>query len=170
MTRARLWLARNWRRLTVELLVIALIILGVRAYTTRGTVSGPAPAIEARAVDGMPVSLARLRGEPVMVHFWATWCPICRAEQGSVEAIARRHRVVTIAMQSGGAADVRRYLREQDWQVQAIADEDGALARAFGVRAVPATFFIDAAGQVRFVEVGYTTGIGMRLRLWLAGR
>ena len=73
-------------------------------------------------------------------------------------------------MQSGGGADVQRYLREQDWRVPAIADEDGALSRAFGVRAVPATFFIDAQGQVRYVEVGYTTGIGMRLRLWLAGR
>ncbi len=170
LTRTRLWLARNWGRLTIELLVIALVIVGVRAYTTRGTLSGPVPAIEARAVDGTPVSLARLRGQPVMVHFWATWCPICRAEQGSVEAIARKHRVVTIAMQSGSAADVQRYLREQGWQVQAIADEDGALSRAFGVRAVPATFFVDENGQVRFVEVGYTTSIGMRLRLWLAGR
>jgi peroxiredoxin len=170
LTRTRLWLHRNWRRLAVELLVITLVIVGVRAYTTRGTASGPAPPIEAQAVDGTPVSLAALRGQPVMVHFWATWCPICRTEQGSVEAIARGHRVVTVAMQSGDAAAVRRYLREQDWQVSAVADEDGALSRAFGVRAVPATFFVDARGQVRFVEAGYTTGIGMRLRLWLAGR
>jgi peroxiredoxin len=170
LTRTRQWLRRNWRRLTIELLVIALVIVGVRAYTTRGTVSGPAPSIEAQAVDGAPVSLAALRGEPVMVHFWATWCPICRAEQGSVAAIARDHRVVTVAMQSGDATTVRRYLREQDWQVPAVADEDGALSRAFGVRAVPATFFVDRQGQVRYVEVGYTTAIGMRLRLWLAGR
>ncbi len=169
LTRTHEWLRRNWRRLAVELLVIALIIVGVRAYTTRGTVSGPAPPIEAQTVDGGRVSLAALRGQPVMVHFWATWCPICRTEQGSVEAIARGHRVVTVAMQSGNAAAVRRYLREQDWKVPAVADEDGALSQAFGVRAVPATFFIDRQGQVRYVEVGYTTGVGMRLRLWLAG-
>lgn len=170
LTRSRQWLRRHWRRLTVELVVIVLIVVGVRTYTTRGTVSGPAPAIEAQAVDGVSVSLAALHGEPVMVHFWATWCPICRAEQGSVEAIAREHQVITIAMQSGDAAAVRRYLREHDWQVPAVADEDGSLSRAFGVRAVPATFFVARDGQVRFVEVGYTTGIGMRLRLWLAGR
>ena len=39
----------------------------------------------------------------------------------------------------------------------------------WGVRAVPASFVVDGTGQIRYVEVGYTTGIGLRLRLWLAG-
>jgi len=50
-----------------------------------------------------------------------------------------------------------------------LNDPDGVIATRWGVRAVPASFIVDGAGQIRFVEIGYTTGIGLRLRLWLAG-
>ena len=49
-----------------------------------------------------------------------------------------------------------------------VNDPDGRLAGAWGVHAVPATFIVDTNGEIRFVEVGYTTGLGLRLRLWLA--
>jgi alkyl hydroperoxide reductase subunit AhpC len=50
-----------------------------------------------------------------------------------------------------------------------VNDPEGALSRRYGVSAVPVTFVIDAGGKVRFVTRGYTSGLGLRLRLWLAG-
>jgi alkyl hydroperoxide reductase subunit AhpC len=50
-----------------------------------------------------------------------------------------------------------------------LNDEDGWISEKWGVHAVPASFIIDRTGRIRFVEVGYTTEIGLRLRLWWAG-
>lgn len=62
-----------------------------------------------------------------------------------------------------------RYMQEQGIAFPVLTDRDGALSRAWGVHAVPASFIIAPDGQIRFIEVGFTTGIGLRLRLWLAG-
>ena len=73
-------------------------------------------------------------------------------------------------MQSGSAAEVTKYLREHDLKVSVVNDPDGAIAAAWGVRATPTTFFVDGDNRIRLREVGYTSGPGLRLRLWLAGQ
>jgi peroxiredoxin len=72
-------------------------------------------------------------------------------------------------MQSGTAIEVTRFMREQGLSFPALNDHDGSISHAWGVNAVPASFIISPDGKIRFVEVGYTTGIGLRFRLWLAG-
>jgi thiol-disulfide isomerase/thioredoxin len=107
---------------------------------------------------------------PVLVHFWAEWCPICRLEQDSIDALAQDYRVISIATRSGDAAAVRAFMRREGLRFPVLLDEDGAIARAWGVGGVPASFVIDPAGQVAHAMVGYTSGMGFRIRLWLAGR
>jgi alkyl hydroperoxide reductase subunit AhpC len=72
-------------------------------------------------------------------------------------------------MQSGKPQDVARYLREQGVDLPVVNDADGSISGAWGVHAVPASFIIGTDGRIRFIEVGYTTEIGLRLRLWWAG-
>jgi len=161
--------ARRWLRRAAEALVLLVLILGIRAWQQSGTASGPAPALAGELLDGKPVALAAFAGQPVLVHFWATWCPICRAEQGSIDALARDATVITVAMQSGSREEVVQFLRKEALSFPVLNDPDGVLAAQWGVRAVPASFIVDGAGQIRFLEIGYTTGVGLRLRLWLAG-
>ena len=149
--------------------MVLLLILGVSAWQQSGTVSGPAPALAGILLDGKPLALAAFAGRPVLVHFWATWCPICRAEQGSIDALARDTPVITVAMQSGSRDAVVQHLRKEALSFPVLNDPDGVIAAQWGVRTVPASFIVDGAGQIRFLEVGYTTGVGLRLRLWLAG-
>jgi thiol-disulfide isomerase/thioredoxin len=156
-------------RRAAEALVVLLLILGIRAWQQSGIASGPAPALAGVLLDGKPVALAAFAGRPVLVHFWATWCPICSAEQGSIDALARDTPVITVAMQSGEHDAVVQHMRKETLSFPVLNDPDGVIAAQWGVRAVPASFIVDGAGQIRFVEVGYTTGIGLRLRLWLAG-
>lgn len=159
---------RRWLRWAVEIALVLVLIAGVRAWQQSGTVRGPAPALAGVLLDGNSYALAPAAGQPVLVHFWATWCPICRAEQGTIEALARDYPTVTVAMQSGDDAEVAGYLRTESLSFPVLNDPDGALAARWGVRGVPASFIVDGAGQIRFVEVGYTTSVGLRLRLWLA--
>ena len=162
--------ARKFRRYAIDILVFVILVAGIRAWQQRDMVSGTAPALHGVTLAGAPYDLPAHPGKPVLVHFWATWCPICRAEQGSIAAIAHHHDdVITVAMQSGSSEQVARHMREQETAFPVVNDQDGRLSAAWGVHAVPASFIIAPDGRIRFVEVGYTTGIGLRMRLWLAG-
>ncbi len=169
MSSARLPKPKAWRRRIVEALVIVAVVVGIRAWQQRDIVSGPAPSLAGTLLNGQPFTLSTRRAQPVLVHFWATWCPICRTEQGTINAIARdTPNVITVAMQSGSRDEVDKYLKQQGLNLPVLNDPDGRIAAAWGVHAVPASFIIDPDGQIRFVEIGYTTETGLRLRLWLA--
>ena len=158
----------RWRRWLIEALIVLVVIIAIRLYTQRDVISGPVPPLQAVTLAGQAFSLQQQQGRPVLVHFWASWCPVCRLEQGAIQAIAQDHNVITVAMQSGDAAEVSDYLREEGLTFPVIVDEHGLLAQRFGVRGVPTSFVVDATGLIRFVEVGYTTGPGLRARLWWA--
>ncbi len=161
--------AARWRGYAINLLLFVAVVAGIRAWQQRDMVSGAAPALQGITLAGQPYKLPIHPAHPVLVHFWATWCPVCRAEQGSIAAIAHDDpHVITVAMQSGTPQEVERYMQEQGIKFPVVNDADGSISRAWGVHAVPAGFIIAPDGQIRFVEVGYTTEIGLRLRLWLA--
>lgn len=162
--------AVKWRSLVLNVLAFIIVIVAVRAWQQRDMASGAAPALQGVTLAGQPYVLPAHPGRPVLVHFWATWCPICRTEQGSIDAIAHDHPdVITVAMQSGKPAEVAGFMREQGIEFPVLNDADGSLASAWGVHGVPASFIVAPDGRIRFVEVGYTTSMGLRLRLWLAG-
>ena len=160
---------RRWRGLLVNLAIILVVFFGVQWFKSRPLASGSAPPLAAATVRNDHVDLADLRGAPVLVHFWATWCPTCKLEEGSIDAIARDYQVVTVAMQSGGAQEVVDYLREKGLGFDAIADPYGEIASRWGVPAVPASFVLDADGEIRSRSVGYTPEVALRGRLWAVG-
>ena len=161
---------RRWWRYAGEALLLVLLLIGMHSWQIRDLPVGPAPPLEDVLLNGDPITLAALRGQPVLVHFWATWCPVCKLEQGSIATLARDHYVISIAMQSGSKAEVLNHLKHNDLAFPVINDPDAAQAQRWRVRAVPTSFIIDGAGGIRFIEVGYTTEVGLRLRLWLAGQ
>lgn len=158
-----------WRKRALNLLLFVVLIAGIRAWQHRNMASGSAPPLHGTLLNGAPYTLSSRPSEPVLVHFWATWCPVCRTEQASIAAIAHDDtNVITVAMQSEGREKIGAYLAQQGLHFPVLNDPEGRLASAWGVHAVPASFVVDSNGQVRFIEVGYTTEIGLRLRLWLA--
>jgi len=164
-TRSKVWLRR-----AIEVLLVVALIAGIRVWQQRDIASGSAPALQGVLLDGKPYILPAKPAQPVLVYFWATWCPVCRAEQGTIEAIAHDNpNVITVAMQSGSRDEVAKHAGEQGLNFPVVNDPDGQISAAWGVHAVPASFIVDTEGEIRFVEIGYTTGVGLRVRLWLAG-
>lgn len=167
--RARLT-ARGLARLIGELLVVAALLLVMERVLTRDAARGAAPAVEATLTSGETFSLSALRGRPALVYFWAEWCPVCTASQGTMDEVLADYPGVTVALQSGAPQEVKAYLDRHRLRWPTVADQAGTLAAEYGVSGVPAVFVLDRHGEVRFVTRGYTTELGLRARLWLAGQ
>lgn len=163
----QLWQVR-WYKLVVEILLIILVLFAVRAWMQRGMISGSAPDFQGELLNGGTYAFLADKRRPLLLHFWASWCPVCKLEHESIQAISEDHAVITIAMQSGEAGEVAAYMSQEKLQFPVINDPDGMLARHFGVRAVPSSFIIDKDNNITFRETGFTSEIGLRLRLWLA--
>jgi len=156
-----------WRYLLEALVVIALII-GINSWRTRDAVSGPAPLLSGNTLNGESYVLPRKPGEPQLVYFWASWCPVCKLQDGNIATLSEEFPVITVAMSSGTDEEIREYLEQEELELAVINDDTGEISNRWGVKGVPTTFVIDAEGEVRFVEVGYTTTPGLRVRRWLA--
>ena len=174
--RLRQNLRTRWKHHLGTLAMVLVVVFGVQAWQTRNVPSGPAPELAFTLIqpDGSRVdtTLAAWRaqhpGQPVALHIWAEWCPICRTEEHSVTRLGRDWPVLTVAMQSGPADAVARVLVKRELPWATAVDTRGALAQTLGFRAVPAFVVVDADGRLRNASVGYTSEIGMRLRLWWA--
>ena len=158
----------------LEALLVVGIVAAVQLWQSRGLADGVAPALAGTLSDGRAASLAEALeaagGRPVLVVFWATWCPVCKAEEGNIDAVAGDWPTLTVAMQSEGAAAVGKHLKARGLGFGAIVDDEGRHAADWKVRGVPTHFIVDSAGNIRFRLVGYTTELGLRARLWWASR
>lgn len=159
---------RQFVKIIRDVIILVMIIMAVSLYMQRNAVDGQAPAIDGVLLNNDRVVLAQLRGKPVLIHFWATWCGICRFEQNSIDNIAKDHQVISIAMSSGEKNELKAYIKENRLNFPVLNDPYAELSGKYGVQGVPASFIVDAQGQIRFTEIGYTSEWGLRLRLWLA--
>ncbi|MCU1456036.1 MAG: Peroxiredoxin [Actinomycetia bacterium] len=119
-------------------------------------VNRPAPNFTVASLyDGRPsVDLRAYRGKPVVLTFWASWCNPCRTELPRLKALEKAHAkdgltVVGVSYQDI-AGDGRRFANQLGVDAWPLGfDDHGDIARAYGVRAIPQTFFIDRSGRVR---------------------
>ena len=171
---ARIWRwLRDWRSHLKTLLWVLLIALAVNFWQARHVPEGPAPALDARILTASGLSedslqdwLARRRGQVVAVHFWATWCPICKASEDNITRLMGDWPMVTVAMQSGDEMAVQRHLQKAALSWPTALDPQGTLAKAWGISAVPATVILDREGRVATASMGYTSTLGLWARLW----
>ena len=162
-------LNKKYYRLIVELTLILVILFAVRFWVQRDVISGTAPQISAFMLNGQYFDLQQNKDRPLLVHFWATWCPVCKLEQSNIENIALDHPVITIAMQSGNDHELSQFMQKEKLSFNVINDESGELSRKYIIRGVPVSFIVNKENKIEFVEVGYTTELGLRMRLWWAG-
>ncbi|WP_298824731.1 TlpA disulfide reductase family protein [uncultured Piscinibacter sp.] len=109
------------------------------------------PPLSLVDLDGRTWSLAALRGRPVVLNFWATWCEPCRAEMPSLDLMALKHErdglaVLTINFRESASA-IRRFLDAVPLSLPVLLDRDGAAARAFAVSVFPTTLMVSRRGR-----------------------
>jgi thiol-disulfide isomerase/thioredoxin len=105
--------------------------------------------------------------KPVLIHFWATWCPTCKLEASNIEKISKDYEVITIAVQSGTKEEIEKYLDEHKLSFKVVNDKDGYYSQMFNIKAFPSTFIYDKNKNLKFSEVGYTSTAGLYARMML---
>lgn len=162
-------------RLAWTILILAVLLLG-GAWTLASRVTPgdaapgslpPAPRIgfaapdfTAQALDGTPVRLADLRGRPVVLNFWATWCPPCLQELPHLMDVARRSgdRLVILGIDNGEpAATVAAFANDRGLNYPVVLDSTFAVTDLYRVDGLPTTFFIDRDGIIREMMMGPLT-------------
>lgn len=154
-----------WRRLLPVLALVAAAWFGVhlltRAEDRPALVHGEAPLLQLTAFDGNQIDLAAARGRGVVVNFWASWCEPCRVEAELFEAawLAEQDKGITfIGVNYQDTPDAAHaFLDEFRVSYPNGPDSDSVWSRAFGVRGLPTTFFIDSEGIIQSVVWGPIT-------------
>ena len=158
------------RRLMLIVLVLLVVCGAVYLYTagnSRPTYApvkavapgSPAPDFQLEDNNGNQVSLADLRGKVVLVNFWATWCPPCRAEMPSMEklnnAMAGEDFVMlAINVEANGRLSVAEFLKETPHTFPILYDEQGVVQQLYGVYKFPESFVITKNGMIDDKVIG----------------
>lgn len=163
-------MVRGFRQLTIA---CGLALLASDANAQRGKVGArvgaPAPEVDLPTVDGGSTQLSLLRGHPVVLSYWATWCPLCRAELSELANVLRLHgdaglRVVSVNSLDQEGPDrkknmkkVKEFVAHLSLPFDVAMDQRGKIRDAYGILALPMTVFIDSAGVVTQVHIGKIT-------------
>ena len=145
------------------------------AEESRSSLSGAsqsrAPDFTLTALDGTPVSLTDLRGKVVLLNFWATWCPPCKAEMPDLNALHEKYGaeqdfvVVGVNVEEDAEA-VKPFVEQHQLAFPILLDRDSHVTtQLFGVRPLPTTFIIDREGFIRDAWNGQIAPEAMLARL-----
>jgi cytochrome c biogenesis protein CcmG/thiol:disulfide interchange protein DsbE len=120
-----------------------------------------APAFTLNTLDGRKVSLSDFKGNVVLINFWATWCPPCKAEMPYIQAAYATYRdqgLVVLAIDSTSDQDEARaagqFASANGLAFPVLADVRGEASQLYQVQALPTSFFMDRQGKIAWVVVG----------------
>jgi peroxiredoxin len=134
-----------------------------------------APDFRLAGLDGKAVKLADLQTDSksgtkrvVLLDFWATWCPPCRAETPHLQKLHEKYAkqgliVVGISQDSDGAKSVRPYAEKNKLTYTQLLDQKHEAARKYGVSSIPTTFVVGRDGKIKSVHLGFAPGMEKRL-------
>ena len=149
-----LFWAKSRRAALAPLVAIALLLFA------GGCNSGGkgAPDFVAQDLQGQAVRLSAQRGKVVFLNFWATWCPPCRMEMPSMQALSKKFAaedfvMLAISEDDGGAPVVKKFVQENGLTFPILVSPTGEIGRSYGVYGYPETFLIDREGNLvaRFI-------------------
>lgn len=163
------------RRTAITVLAGVLVVAAVAVAVSGGPgelkamLLRPMPEVGRRAPDftlpsleGEDLTLSAFAGRPVLINFWASWCPPCREEMPHLQAAAEADReLVVLAVDAThterNVAQVAAFVEEFGLNFPVVLDRDGAVNELYLVRALPTSYFVDRSGIIRAKYLGALT-------------
>lgn len=156
----RRWLSKSGRTIAIAIL---LSLLGLFAWGLARVNAGPieqglAPDFTLTGFDGRTATLSQLRGQVVIVNFWASWCPPCREEAAYLEQTWRKYKDEGVVFIGVDWVDTETkalaYIEEFDITYLNGPDVGTHIAEAYRIKGVPETFYVAKNGELRGVQIG----------------
>ncbi len=134
-------------------------ITGIDTAATQPPQTGQtAPDFYFETPQGQSTSLSQLKGTPVLVNFWATWCGPCRAEMPFLQQIYQdwpTDKLVLLAVNvAENSSQVSQFMESAGFSFTVLLDQQAVVARRYNVTGIPATFFIDKEDVIQDIHVG----------------
>jgi len=143
---------------STQVLPPTVTMIPTRPPATQRPRAGTAPDFTLRLLDGGKVTLHDLQGKAVILNFWASWCPPCRAEMPALDAVYREHHdeglVVLGVGESDSISSIQEFVTGHDLSFPIPLDMDGDLAGAYHLTGLPVTVFINRDGDIVHRVVG----------------
>ncbi len=146
------------RKILAAALMIGLAAMGCGAQEASSR--KPAADFNVKRLDGQTLQLSALKGKVVLLDFWATWCPPCRAEIPHFKELYDQYKgkgleIIGLALDQDGEATVRSFAQQNGIQYP-LAMGSQALTQAYGgILGIPTTFLIDKQGKIAQKYIGY---------------
>jgi peroxiredoxin len=143
--------------------VTVLLVSGIVASAApAANLSGPAPGFTLESRDGDVVSLEDLKGQVVMINFWATWCVPCRQEMPHLEALHQRYNSLGFTLLGVNVEDnpegAAKFLKDTPVSFPILYDPKNGVSKLYDVVAMPTTVLVGRDGTMRFIHHGYKAG------------
>jgi thiol-disulfide isomerase/thioredoxin len=117
-----------------------------------------APDFTLEMLDGSETTLSDLRGQVVLINFWATWCPPCRAEMPAIQEVYEQYRdqgfIVLAVDIVEDDARVTTFADQLELTFPILMDRDGDVSERYRIRSIPTTFFVDRSGVIQDIVIG----------------
>lgn len=158
------------RRFGLEFGVILVVFFGLGLWQTRGLLPrGEAlPEFDLVDLEGKRATLSDYRGKTLLVHFWATWCGVCRQEFSALNALHENlepdEALVTVVADSKDRARLARFIREHQLEYPVLLGTPELLEN-YKIEAFPTNYYVDRAGLLRDKTVGLSTRLSMGARM-----
>lgn len=150
------------RKLSRLVLVVCLSAALLPVPLGAGEASGPAADFSLPSRGGPPLSLSALRGQVVLINFWATWCGPCRKEMPLLEQIQKKYAPLGFTMLGINVEEdttqMESFLRDVPVSFPVLLDPANQVSKLYDVAAMPSTVIVDRKGNVRYIHQGYQPG------------
>jgi peroxiredoxin len=151
----RSWNIKHWIR-------AAALATTLAVSSMVGASSSLAPSFTLPSRSGDMVSLEQLKGQVVMLNFWASWCGPCRQEMPLLDQMHKRYSSLGFTLLGvnveANTKDAERWLADTPVSFPILFDKDSKVSKLYNVSAMPSTVFIDRKGNVRYLHRGYKPG------------
>ena len=142
--------------------LVILITIATTSLVQAASVSGPAPNFTLKSLDGKNLKLSEMRGNVVLINFWASWCGPCRQEMPLLNALHNKYAplgftVLGVNVEEN-SDDARGFLVNFPVDFPILLDNKNKVSKQYNVIAMPTTVVVDRDGNMRFLHKGYKSG------------
>ncbi|MGF1758552.1 protein disulfide oxidoreductase [Photobacterium sagamiensis] len=160
---------RHWLKEGLVVIVLFTVFSTVMdIWRSQQIPTDDVPDLIAQSIGGGEIDLKEMsKNKPVLLYFWATWCPVCNFVSPTVDWMDDHFDVVSVAITSGDKRRLNAYMNNKEYDFPVVNDSKGDISRLWGISATPSIVIIKD-GKIAFITTGVSTPPGIWLRMLFA--